>query len=293
MWFYLALLSAFFNSLSEIARRTHGSLADPAELSWWTMVLSLPLGYGLLVTQQHEPVHLTSRFLVAVLIAGALGLYGGVQHFKAFRYGEASAVSPIANLLPVAMLGTSFFILGTVPSWWGVVGVLLAVSGVYYTSVSGKHGIWVPIKRLLTNKGSRAMLMWVATNAIAAAVTKIALGAASAAYVMFIMVVIQIIILSVFLLCRPRAQRVKRGERILRRWGWHVAAVAVFGTMAVFFQYQAMKMADVSYVLAVKRLDVLMTVLLAGLFLKEKHIMRRFKGSAIAIIGLVIVYFAG
>lgn len=294
MWFYLALLSAFFNSLSEIARRTHGSLADPAELSWWTMVLSLPLSFGLVLTQQHQAVHITPGFAAAILVSAALGVYGGVAHFKAFKYGEASAVSPIANLLPIALLVTSFFILGTVPSWKGIIGVLLVVSGVYYSSVSGKHSLLLPFRNLVRNKGSRAMLVWVAANAVAAAITKIALGSAAAAYVMFVMVVSQIAMLSVYLLLRPHVHKhkVRRGERILKRWGWHIAAIAVFGTLAVFFQYQAMKLADVSYVLTVKRMDVLMTVLLAGLFLGERHILRRFKGSLIAVAGVAIIFLA-
>lgn len=290
MWFYLALLSAFFNSLSEVARRTHGSLADPYELSWWTMVLSVPLGFGLLLTQQHEAVHISSQFILAIVMAGVLGLYGGVQHFRAFKYGEASAVSPVANFLPIAMLITSYFILGTIPSWQGVVGVCLTVAGVYYSGVSGRHSLCRPLRQLLTNRGSRAMLMWVAANAVASAITKIALGSASAAYVMFVMVIVQIAILSAFLLGRPKTLRMRRSERVLRRWGWHIAAIAVFGTAAVFFQFQAMKTADVSYVLAVKRLDVLMTVLLAGLFLGERHILQRFKGSMMALAGVVIIF---
>jgi uncharacterized membrane protein len=47
---------------------------------------------------------------------------------------------------------------------------------------------------------------------------------------------------------------------------------------------------NTSYVLAVKRLDVLLVVLFSGLFLGERHLLKRFTGSVIAVIGVVIIY---
>lgn len=155
MWFLLAVLSAFFNGLTNVARRTHGSLAEPAELAWWTMVLSLPLGLGLLLSDK-QPIHLSWSFVLPSLAASGIGIYAGIQQFKAYKYGDASAISPISNLLPVVMVGISLVLLGTVPSPLGLAGILIAVAGVYYSSVSGEHSLFVPIRQLFTHRGSRA-----------------------------------------------------------------------------------------------------------------------------------------
>jgi drug/metabolite transporter (DMT)-like permease len=291
MWFALAVLSAFFNSLSNVARRTHGSLAEPAELAWWTMVLSLPLGLGLLLTDRH-PIHLSWALVLPAVLSSGIGVYAGIQQFKAYKYGDASAVSPISNLLPIAMMVSSLLVLGTVPSPLGFAGIVLAVGGVYYSSVSGKHSLFAPLRQLISQKGSRAMLRWVIGAAIATTFMQMALKHGSPALVMFLTTLTQVVVLSVYLLLRPIPKRIKRGEKVLRRWGWHMAAIAVFGTISVFFQLQAMSFVDASYVLSVKRLDVLITVVLAGLFLKEKHIMKRFQGSAIAVLGVILIYIA-
>jgi drug/metabolite transporter (DMT)-like permease len=291
MWFYLALLSAFFNALSNIARRTHGSLAQPAELAWWSLLLSIPLGVGLVLVSG-EPLWTSTDYILPALAAGSINAYGGILMFRAYKYGDASAVSPVGNFLPVVLVVTSFFILGTRPSPLGLAGIFLVVAGVYYSSVSGKHALLHPLRQILKNRGSRAMLTWAVLMAVSTTFVKIALDSASGTYLMLFLQLFEFGLISIYLLIRPIKNRTRHGERVLKRWGWHVAAIAVFSTMSVFFQFQAMDKVDPSYVLSVKRLDVLVTVLLAGLFLKERHILRRFKGSLLAVVGAVLLLIA-
>ena len=137
------------------------------------------------------------------------------------------------------------------------------------------------------------MMLWVIVTSIVVVFVTIALKSASPSFLLLYIQVIGWVILSVYLLCRPQRDRMKHGENVLQKWGWHIAAISLFSTSALFFQYQAMNLVDPSYVMSVKRMDVLMTVLLAGLFLHEKHILQRFRGSVIAVIGVVIILVAG
>ena len=292
MWFYLALLSAFFNALGNVARRTHGSLAQPAELSWWTLLLSLPLVTGLLLVSS-GPHYTSLDFLLPAIAAGFLGCFSAVLQFKAYKLADASVVSPITNLLPVMLVVTSFFILGVLPTFAGMVGILFVVGGVYYSSVSGRHDLLHPLQQILKNPGSRAMLATILIWSVLSVLEKMALGSASPESVLMVVTITMFIGISSYLLLQPQRHRVKHGEKVLKRWGWHIAAISVFVTLAVFFQLQALAMIDPSYVLSVKRLDVLMTVLFSGLFLHERHIMKRFKGSVIALIGVVIIVLMG
>lgn len=178
------------------------------------------------------------------------------------------------------------------PSLAGLLGILLVVSGLYYSSVTGRHKLVHPFKQLVRNRRSRAMLGWVSVTAVSTVLAKIALDSASTAYIMFFLLIIELVFISTYLLLRPRKHRLRHGEKVIRRWGWHIAAIAVFATLNVFFMLKALELVDPRYVISVKRLDVLLTILLAGFFLKEKHILRRFKGSMIALAGVVIIYLA-
>lgn len=291
MWFYLALLSAFFSAFSNIARRTHGSLAQPAELSWWTLLFSLPLGLGLLLVS-NQTWHIGNDYLIPLLSASLISCFSGVLLFRAYKYGDASAVSPISNLLPILLVPTSFLMLGLVPTWGGLAGILIVVVGVYYSSVSGKHSLLHPFRQLLRNRGSKAMLACVVLWSISGNLQKMALDTASPSYVLFLHQVTMFSVMSIYLLLKKSRQgRWSRGERVMRRWGWHIAAISFFTTLSVFFQMQAIALVNPSYVSAVKRLDVLLTVLFAGLFLQERHILKRFRGSVVAIVGVAIIYF--
>ncbi|MDL2342495.1 MAG: DMT family transporter [Patescibacteria group bacterium] len=289
MWFYFALLSAFFNAIGNIARRTHGSLAQPVELSWWSMLFGMPLGIGLLLTT-HRPYYTSTAFIAPMVITALINTVASVLQFRAYKLADASVISPIANLLPIFLIPTSFLMLGVLPGKGGIIGILLIVVGVYYSSVSGKHDLLHPLQQLISNRGSRSMLGAVALWSISGNLERIALRSAVPALLLVLQAAIMFICLSIILLVRPQTKRLKRGEKVIRRWGWHIAAIAVFATLSVYFQYQAVALIDPSYVLAVKRLDVLITILFAGLFLREKHILKRFEGSVIALIGVVIIF---
>ena len=289
MWFYLAILSAFFNAIGNIARRTHGSLAQPAELSWWTLLFSVPLGLGLLLVS-NQPYYHSQDFVLPLIASALINCVSSVFQFKAYKLSQASVVSPIANFLPILLVVTSFLFLGVTPKLGGLVGILIVVGGVYYSSVSGKHSVFHPIQQLFQNPGSRAMLITVSLWSFSSVLDRIALRSASPAFVLCFMQITMFITISLYLLARPQKRRFQRGERIMKRWGWHIAAISVFVTVSAFFQIEAISMMNPSYVLAVKRLDVLLTIIFSGLFLHEKHIFKRFKGSAVALVGVVIIY---
>jgi len=295
MWFYFSLVSALMSGFGNIARRTHGSLAEPAELSWWSFLIGMPLGFGLLLVSD-QPYYTSHAFIAPMLITCLLNSFANVMQYKAYKYGDASLISPITNFLPIMLLFTSFLILGVVPSWGGLIGVILVVAGVYYTSVSGKHALHHPLRQIFRNRGSRAMLITVVLWSIGNIFEKISLRTVSPAFLTAFQAVITFSFISTYLLFKLKLsgkKRIKRGEQVMRRWGWHIAAISVFGTLGAFFQFHAVALvSNPSYPLAVKRLDVLFTVVLAGLFLREKHIFKRFQGALIAVLGVAIIYIA-
>jgi drug/metabolite transporter (DMT)-like permease len=287
MWFYYAILSAFLNSFSTLARKTHGSLAHPMELCWWTLLFGIPLGIGLMLSS-NEPHYTSLGFIIPATLSALLGIASSSLAFYAYQKGETSAVAPIANFLPVMMVLTSFVFLGTFPSIGGLIGIVMVVVGVYYSSL-GKAKINHPLQQIFRSKASRAMLACVILWSFGANLDKLAINDASPAFVLAYRQVISFVVLSGILLLHPMRKRLKRGQKVMQRWGWHILAVSVFATLAVYFQFQAVKLTDPAYVVAVKRVDILFTILLAHFLYKEKHVLRRFEGSLVAVAGVVLI----
>lgn len=291
-WLYLSLLSALAHAIANIARRTHGSLADPAELSWWCLLLSTPVGIALVL---FDPTSLYQSldFILPATASGILCTVASILCFKAYKYADASAIAPISNLLPLGIVVSSLIILQVAPSALGLLGVVLIVAGVFYSSVHGRHSLLHPFKQLTKNKGSRAMLLVISIWSVTTVFDKIALGNMSATFLTLYIQLSMLTLTSLYLLARPQRRRLKRGERVFRRWGWHLITISFFTTVAVTLQgFAIQSVENPSYVLAVKRLDTLIVIVLAYFLLHERHIMKRFIGSLIAVAGVAVLMFA-
>jgi uncharacterized membrane protein len=62
--------------------------------------------------------------------------------------------------------------------------------------------------------------------------------------------------------------------------------------LSMIAHFHAIKLAPVSYMIAVKRTSLIFSVLYGGLIFKEEHIRRRLLGTSIMLSGVVILYFA-
>ncbi|MEO6760833.1 MAG: DMT family transporter [Candidatus Saccharimonadales bacterium] len=288
MWFYFAIMSAAVNAVSTIARRTHGSTAKPVELAWWTLLISLPCSIALLVIDHSTP-WVNYDFLLPSIAAGTISAFAVVLLLTAYKYGETSAITPISNLLPIGLVISSFIFFDTIPTIGGLLGIILVVCGVYYSSVDGKHSLWHPFRSLWHQRGSRAMLWVVILWSISTNFQLMALHSASPAFLVLWVQLISFILLTMYMTVQET--RAKTRTRVWERWWKHIVIMAIGSTLAVYFQNQAMVLLDnTSYVLAVKRLDVLIVILFCGLFLHEKHILKRFSGALVALAGIVVIY---
>jgi drug/metabolite transporter (DMT)-like permease len=288
MWFYFALLSALTNAVGTVARKTHGSSARPAEIAWWCQLIMVPCSLALVLLNHHHKLFKNHNFILPTLAASVIYCFSTIFLLIAYKYGQTSVVTPLSNLLPVGLLVASFLMFGTVPPLTGVIGVLLVGGGLYYLSINGKHGLLQPFKAVWSQRGSKAMLLVVLLWVIGTNLDKISLRSASPAFLVLCEQVIGFILLSVYLIARHSRKR----ERVWKRWWPNITIMSVFTTLAIYFQAKAVALSgNTSYVLAVKRLDVILVVLYSGFVMKEKHVLKRFMGSLIAVAGVAIIYF--
>lgn len=287
MWFFYALLSALTNSVQTIGRRTHGSVARPTELSWWTMVISLP--FSVIILLLARPPYWTSLdFILPALASAAMNSYTSVLMFRAYKYSDASLVSPLTNLLPIGLVLSSFLMFGQLPSHMAFIGILVIVGGVYYSSLSKKHSLFQPFKAIWKERGSRAMLSCVVIWTVSTNLDKIALRSVSPAFMLFFTQVLGFIFLSMYV----SVEKHQHTKFVFRRWWKHIIVIGVFTALSLFFQMKAVSLTSTSYVLAVKRLDVILVVLYAGIFMRENHLLKRLAGAVVALAGVLLVYFS-
>jgi len=132
------------------------------------------------------------------------------------------------------------------------------------------------------------MLLVVIIWSVSVNLEKIALKSTSPAFLLFYENLIGVITFAGYL---SLVKRQHSSERVVRRWWKHILVIASFSCLSVFLQLLAVRLTNSSYVLAVKRLDVLFVVCISGLFLNERHIKKRFGGAIVALSGVFLLYF--
>lgn len=287
MWFLLALLAAASNAVSNVARHIKGDHANPIVLGWMTHVVALPLALVLVLLDggfgQVDPAFwlpATSAALLTTITAATL--------IKAYQSSEVSQIAPLQTMLPIFLIVSSYLMLGERPPLAGMLGVVMVVAGAYYVNSHAHQRLLDPIRLMLHDTGARLILITMLIWSVSTNLDKIAVQYAPASFLVFYIYVMISLILTVYILMAHRTAIMPTFMRHKKP----VIIIALFSILALYYQTLAIQQYLVSYVLAVKRTDVLMAVLLASVVFHEKERLKRLEGALFMVAGVVIIYLA-
>ncbi|WP_245859615.1 EamA family transporter [Spirosoma aerolatum] len=124
------LVRIFANPLSNVFQKQLTQRAtDPL------FVISATYGFLALVCLVFWPqlrvLGLCDEFWLSMLVASVLAMFGNVFLVKALHVGDLSVLGPINAYKSVVGLIMGVFVLHEIPGLWGLLGVLLIISGSY------------------------------------------------------------------------------------------------------------------------------------------------------------------
>src|SRR3989344_9075916 len=135
MWFALALLSALISGGRRVYDKHMANHFGNFAMGFIVQVFSLLPSFILIFLLPHgtEIGDLPWRFWWPLLVIWFV-LYPIQTYFmyRAVREADISTVTPVMCLLPVFNVGTSFLLLGEIPSFFGWIGIILIVFGTYF-----------------------------------------------------------------------------------------------------------------------------------------------------------------
>lgn len=283
VWFAFAFLSAFFQSLKDVFSKRSLKAVDEYVVTWcwsfFTVIFLLPL---LAVTGMPA---LGDKFWIALLAGASLDSASRLLYIKALKCTDLSIIAPMYTITPVFLLLTSPFIVGEYPTASGLAGVLLIAAGAYTLKIKERRsGYLGPFRALLREKGPRLMMLTVLIWSITANTDKLGFQNSS---IVFWAVATNAVI-SAFLF--PVMLRRSRGKmRQLASGMRSLLPMGLFNTLTLLFQFTAMSMALVSYVLSVKRIDTMMGVLFGHFHFKEEGVRERLAGAGVMVVGVALI----
>lgn len=228
---------------------------------------------------------LSVRFLSALLASSVLQLIVILLYMKAIKRSELSVTVPLVTLTPLFMLITSPILIGQFPGALGLLGIFLIVVGTYTLNIESKGGLWAPFTRVVTNQGSRYMLIVAFLWSVTANIDKIGVEETSPvtwAFAKDLVILFYLIPIMLLKSESPFTQLKSRAKPLF--------FIGLFRTISVLSQMFAIQFILVAYVISIKRSSALLIILYSFFFLDEKmYFKTRLTGIIIITIGLVLI----
>ncbi len=227
-------------------------------------------------------------FWLALIMTSILGLFGHWIYYKAFSQNDASIISPTRLLTPPFVLITGFFILGEKTSFWGMIGVLTTIAGLWF--LVNPEGKKLNLAEILKHKGIILGILGALFFAFSFPFDKKAVITSSALFFSAVYLVIVGLVSLIIYAVQKKDFFVHKSLKT----NWRIIFLMVLVNIAGFFlTAQALNYTLAAYAASVKRLWSFWAVILSGQLLGEKDIGRRLTATGIMLVGIVITSLFG
>jgi len=301
LWVLLAITGAIANAAFYIIVKKYMVL-DPRVLTAAGFISGALLLFCLSALQGFPAIGPDYYFAVAV--SAFLNIIGLTLIFSALSSSDLSLSMPMLSFTPVFLVGTSWLLLHEVPSMLGMTGIAIIVCGSYVLNISAEHEHFLdPVKSMLRNRGSWYMLIVAFLFAASINYDKIAMLNSDPVFGMaFTLLAIggAFVLLSVmsFTAGRKRSGHPVSvpdqftGTKTASKFLPYVVPsllIAFFVALESISINVAYTLQIVPYVIAIKRLSIIVMVLYGTVVCREGGLAMRFAGAALMVGGAVII----
>lgn len=281
---FAVLLSAALHATWNAVMKNH----PDKEAAWWifglaicfcALVHSLSMGYDVFAVRHIVP-------LIAVSLIGQLCY--GCSLVIVYRRGDLSAYYPIMRSTPLVVVAIGVAVLDRQYGWPTLAGIGLVVMGAFLIQFR-------PGARIFDNPGvlGFALLALFGTGIYALADAEAVRLAPPPVVFFWIELCLMPIYMVTFRLFGHGAVE-RRGLALLRDDPIKVIGIGIMGYTSYFLILWAFSAGgDVAAVASLRQISIPISVLLGGLWLRERHLALRLGASVMLAIGIVVIIVTG
>jgi len=287
IWFLLSLSSAFFSaSLSAWLKKYFSDLShfELAICPLFYSILPLFIAYLLIPKPEFQIEYWYS--LAQLLPFQTVGFF---CQMIAIHISPLSLTMPFLAFTPAFVTITGAIFLNETLNIWGICGIMAIVAGAYIIHIDLKdRRMFTTISSMFKNIGSLIMLMAAFCYGFAAVFGKKAILYSSPLYMgmhfflLFNGVMTIIFIFSGKIRINILLQRYPQGM---------IAGLAMFGD--IFSHCLGVSIAKVAYFVSVKRMNIIISIVYAGLLFNEKNLLVRSFGATFMVLGAIVILIFG
>jgi drug/metabolite transporter (DMT)-like permease len=287
-WICLALLSATFDSCVHLL--TKKALSKSGQ---YLVPISLCLISGLSCLSALSVIGFPTvgwDFYRLVIIVSLLAGFGMICFMAGLEKTEVSYAIPLLCFSPLLSAIWGWIFINEQVSLLGLLGVLIVMTGAYMLELHRmKDGIFEPIKAILDNKSARLILTSSVLWSITSVIDKVGVLKGSA---LLWSCSVSLGMGSFILVAAIVKQKVSYDN--VKNSSFPVLIIlGIFYALMHVSQMLAVEIGQVSYVLSLKRLGILISVIVGSLVFKEHQLKERILASTVMVFGVfLIIIFA-
>ncbi len=285
-WVPLAIVTAIGFAATGSYAKALSRKSHVYVVTWGLITLSLPWSVLLLLRQGMPAVG--SEFLRAAMISVVVNMIAVTLQVKALSISPLSLTMPFLAFTPLFMLVPSWIVLKEAPRALGLVGIFLIVVGGYAIHIDKiRGGFLAPLRAIVSERGSLLMLVVAALWSISAVHDKVATVASSPSYYTTFFSLTFGVLYAPLLIFGLRRQPL--GRAMVPR----LFLLGLFAAVMILSQFTAIELTIASYVIAIKRAGMVLSVVFGYFFFKEKHLRARLTGAMLMMTGVVVLSLQG
>jgi drug/metabolite transporter (DMT)-like permease len=285
-WFIYAFICALSVATADaLSKKALATDNDTYLVAWVRIGYAVP--FLIFILPFIDIPELDNVFFIVTFVLIPLEITALLLYMKAISISPLSLTLPFLSLTPVFLIGTSYIILGESPDKTGLMGIILVVIGAYLLNVHTiKRGILEPLKAVGREKGSVLMIIVAFIFSITANFGKIAVQHSSPIFFS----VFYSILLSAFLFLIVSFKTKRVLSKIVSQ-PLLFLFIGIAMAIMIITHLKAISLVEVSYMISVKRLSLIIGVIYGAVFFKETNIKERLLGSAVMVMGVVLIFY--
>lgn len=286
LWLILGLGAAVGDSGADVLTKRYFSHLPPYGMSLVRLLGAIP--FFVLAAWFIIPPPLDRTFIIIVVCMLPLEVAAMLLYMRSLKICDLSLCVPFLSFTPVFLIFTGWLILGEGLNRWGILGTLLIAGGSYFLGLGpGRRGFLDPFKALAREKGTRLMLLVAAIYSVSAALFKLAVMHSDP---VFFGIAYPMTFTGVMLAGYPLSR--ERAMPPLSRSGWWLAA-GFFFALSTICLAGGVKLAPMAYMVSVKRLALLLSVIIGGAWLRERPFLPRLLAASLMCAGVALITLKG
>ena len=287
LWFILAIATALSVATGDALTKKFFGRFSPYDMAIASSIYSLPF---LVVYIFFIPIpQLDTVFWWIACILIPLDTFAFYLYMKAIKLSPLSLSIPFLSFTPVFMILTGFIVLGEVPNSWGIIGIGFVVAGSYLLNVTQvKYGYFAPFRAILREPGSILMLVVAFIYSFLAVLGKKAIQHSSPLFFGFFYLAALDITTLIFF---PFLEKIR--WRDILKVPVKGLSVGLMLFLHALFHCLAINMIEAVYMIAVKRMSILFSVVYGWILFKESDISARMLGALFMFAGVVFIILLG